>query len=58
MFKLGQNDVMIPRTVFEGLVQITARIDQDGDPLSRTEGDLAGTLEAKVGQKDLIIILE
>lgn len=57
-FKLNQNDVMLPGAVLEGLVEITARIDQDGDPLSRQDGDLVGTVQAKVGQKDLEIVLE
>ncbi len=52
-FKLSQDDVMIPGTVLEGLVEVTARVDQDGDPLSRQEGDLVATGQFSVGQSGL-----
>ena len=43
---------------FEGEVDVTARIDQDGNPLSREVGDLAGNVKAKIPQSNLKIILE
>jgi hypothetical protein len=57
-FKITQDNVMIPGTVLEGLVDVSAKIDQDGDPLSVQDGDLNGTVQAKVGQKDLVITVQ
>jgi hypothetical protein len=43
---------------FEGEVEVTVRIDQDGDPLSRQDGDLSGSQKAKIPQANLKIVLE
>ena len=41
-FEIGPRDRMIPSIPFAGELQITARLDQDGDAASRTSGDLHG----------------
>jgi len=41
-FSLGPNDVMIQGTAFEGPLNLTARLDRDGDPLTREAGEPAG----------------
>lgn len=48
-FELTENDRMMEGTVFEGDVLLAIRLDQDGDPISRQEGDFAATANVKVG---------
>jgi hypothetical protein len=40
-FSLGPSDVMIAGRPWKGPIDLTARLDQDGDALSRSPGDLA-----------------
>ena len=42
-FVLGPEDGMIAGQPLSGPVQLTARLDSDGDPLTRLEGDLAAS---------------
>jgi hypothetical protein len=53
-------DVMMQGTVLAGPVRIEARIDQDGDAISKQPGDIVGALAkgAKVGQKELNFALD
>ena len=57
-FELGAADAMMQGTSFEGDLEITARLDQDGDPMSRQPGDAFGTVDAHVGQKGLTIKID
>jgi hypothetical protein len=41
-FVIGPEHRMIPSIPFAGELQLTARLDQDGDAASRTPGDLQG----------------
>ncbi len=41
-FTLGPGDVMIPGTAFDGPMDLSARLDRDGDPLTREPGEPAG----------------
>ena len=41
-YKLTQRDVMMQGSVLNGKVRIEARIDQDGDAISKTPGDITG----------------
>ncbi len=47
-FEIGPGDVMIPGMPFAGEIRLTARIDADGDPLTRSPGDLNAGLDAPV----------
>ena len=47
-FSLGQESAMMGGA-FAGDVELTVRASQAGDPMSRTPGDLFGTLKTKVG---------
>ena len=39
---------------FDGEMQLSARIDQDGDPMSRQKGDIFGVLpKVRVGSHDV-----
>lgn len=39
-FEIGPEHVMIPGTPFSGPIQLTARLDADGDAMTRSESDL------------------
>jgi len=43
-FEIGQAQVMIPTLQFTGEVQLSARLDSDGNALTRLPGDLSGGL--------------
>jgi hypothetical protein len=58
-FSLGADDVMIPGSPFEGPLTVTARVDKDGDPLTRRRGDLFGqALNVGVGAARLVVTLD
>ncbi len=49
-FEIGPDDVMIPGMPFAGAINLTARIDADGDPLTpAAAGDLQGAVAGAVG---------
>ena len=41
-FEIGQENVMIPSMRFDGAIQLTARLDSDGNAMTRLPGDLQG----------------
>ena len=47
-FSLGPEDRMIQSLPFEGPLVVTARVDGDGDAMSRNPGDLQGRLPSPV----------
>lgn len=57
-FRLSSQDAMIPGTRLEGQLVITARIDADGDPMSRQKGDASGTLVTEAGQENLQVVID
>jgi len=59
-YSLGQNNTMIPGTPFSGRIIISARLDQDGNPITREPGSLTGNYEnnpVEVGSQNVDIIL-
>jgi len=49
-FTLSEADMMFKNGNFEGLLQLTVRVDKDGDPMTHKKGDLYGLLDnVKVG---------
>lgn len=42
-FEIGPENVMIPSMRFEGEIDITARLDGDGNAMTRQPGDLSGS---------------
>ena len=58
-FELGPGDVMIPGRPFAGPISLSARLDADGDPLTRGESDLSAALTEPVqpGARGLELIL-
>ena len=55
-FTLGQADVMLPGTLFEGPITIFARLDKDGDA-APAPGDIDGLVATKPGDQQVEIIL-
>ncbi|HEX9443142.1 MAG TPA: cytochrome c-type biogenesis protein CcmH [Candidatus Binatia bacterium] len=59
-YALGAGDVMMPGASFSGKLYVTARLDQDGNPLTKQPGDLAGEYKknpADAGAKKIDILL-
>ena len=56
-FRLGQESVMMPGSVFEGEMILTARIDQDGDAKSSPD-DLEGILTVTAGDHELELVID
>lgn len=57
-FELTQANVMMQGLKFEGNVQITARLDRDGEATSREPGDVEGLLKASIPTKGLKLVLD
>lgn len=47
-FSLSTADVMIPGAVLEGQVRLSARVDKDGEAMSKEPGDVVGQLAEPV----------
>ena len=60
VFELGQDQVMIPGLRFEGPISLTARLDSDGNAMTRDPADPATAtgLAAQPGQLDVLLMLE
>jgi hypothetical protein len=56
-FQLTEEDAMVSGTQFDGEVVITAWADQDQDAMSKTPGDVLGTVKAKIPSNDLVLEL-
>jgi hypothetical protein len=58
-FALSSRDAMVPGTPFEGEINISVRVDKDGDPITRRKGDVFGQAAAvRVGRQDVRISLD
>ncbi len=61
-YSLGQDNTMIPGTQFKGKMVITARLDKDGNPVTRGAGDLTGAYKNNPvdvdSQKQVDIVLD
>jgi tetratricopeptide (TPR) repeat protein len=60
-YSLGQENVMMQGMPFTGKINITVRLDKDGNPTTRTPGDLSGEFKknpAEVGAKNADVILD
>ncbi len=59
-FEIGPADVMMPGRSWSGPISLSARIDRDGDPLTRDPNDATAELAAPVepGASDLELRLE
>ena len=59
-FRIGPSDVMIQGREFAGPVTLSARLDRDGNPLTRGRDDLSGSVPTPVapGSNGVSIVLE
>jgi hypothetical protein len=58
-FTLGASDMMFQNGAFEGDLALSARVDKDGDPMTRKKGDVFGTLDrVTVGAKGVELKLD
>ncbi len=59
-FTIGPADRMIPSIPFEGPLQLSARLDGDGDAISREAGDLQGAAKGSFspGARGVSIVLD
>ena len=56
-FTIGQENIMMPGSVFKGEMNLIARIDQDGDARS-SANDLEGSLTVTAGDKNLELVID
>ena len=58
-FSMSAADMPFEGAAFDGELTLTARIDQDGDPMTRQKGDVHGTLpKVQVGSKDVRLTID
>jgi hypothetical protein len=60
-YSLSQENVMMQGTPFTGKINITVRLDKDGNAVTRGPGDLSGEYKknpAEVGAKNVDIVLD
>ncbi len=59
-FEVGPEHLMIPGSAFEGELRLSARLDSDGNAMTRLPGDLHGSAAQTVspGARDVAIVLD
>ena len=60
-YSLGQENVMMQGTPFTGKVDLTVRLDKDGNPTTRGPGDLTGDHKknpVEVGAKNVDVVID
>lgn len=58
-FTVSSRDAMIQGIPFAGQVDITVRVDQDGNPMTHSKGEVYGTVQGiKVGSADVTVQLD
>jgi hypothetical protein len=59
-FEIGPGDVMVPGVPFEGPFIVMARLDHDGDPMTRKQEDLYALVsgEVQAGAENLELVLQ
>ena len=58
-FTLGAGDMMFKNGAFEGDLTLAARVDKDGDPMTRRKGDVFGTVDrVRVGSAGVEVKLD
>ena len=60
-YSLGQENVMMQGTPFTGKINITVRVDKDGNPTTRGTGDMTGEYKknpVEVGAKNVDIVID
>ena len=60
-YSLSQENVMMPGAPFSGRLNLTVRLDKDGNPVTRGSGDVTGEFKnnpVQVGANDVDIVLD
>jgi hypothetical protein len=57
-FELTEANMMVAGTQFQGDVAVIARVDSDGDAMSKSPGDIEGRVQAKIPAGDLVLKLD
>lgn len=59
-FELGPQNAMMPGTTISGQMDLSARLDRDGDALTRDAGDLSGALSGPIfaGSSGIRLVLD
>jgi tetratricopeptide (TPR) repeat protein len=59
-YSIGAENVMLQGTPFSGKINVTVRLDKDGNPTTRTPGDLIGNYKqpVDVGSKNVDIVID
>ncbi len=60
-YSLSQQDVMMQGMPFTGKINITIRLDKDGNPITHTPGDMSGDYKknpVEVGSKNVDIVID
>jgi hypothetical protein len=57
-FSLSEQNLMVAGTSFEGHVVIEARVDSDGEALTRLPGDVEGAVRAEIPAAELDLVLD
>ena len=59
-FEIGQAQVMIPTLQFDGEIQLSARLDSDGNAMTKLPGDLIGAVATPLvpGASGVVLVLD
>ena len=57
-FQLDGRDAMSAGTKFEGKLVVTARVDKDGDAISKQPGDVLGVTHTEAGRSNVQLVLD
>jgi cytochrome c-type biogenesis protein CcmH len=60
-FTLSQENVMMPGITFAGKINVSARLDKDGNPVTRSSGDMTGEYKKNpvaVGTKNVDVVID
>lgn len=60
-YSLGQENVMMPGLSFSGKVSVSARLDKDGNPMTKQPGDMTGEYKknpVEAGSRNVDIVLD
>ena len=57
-FELDGRDAMAPGTKFEGKVLISARVDKDGDAMTKNPGDVLGVVHTKIPDANVRVMVD
>jgi hypothetical protein len=57
-FRLDAGKAMVPGAAFRGKVVVTARVDKDGDAMTKNPGDVEGKTETEIPNPSVIVTLD